>query len=205
MAGPVRALARRCATRPPPHCTAPATAGGRGCWIRNGPTSTTSGKAQTSRSRATPNPNRRSDSGCFTCCRPAPAPNAGRSRPRGSPEPATTATPSGTPRLTCCRCSPTPRRMPSPTRCGGERRPGPRQGPGGRTRPQGRQLSVANHPRTGVLGVLAGRHGGLARQRRRRHGLRAVPHRHRRPRAGGRVRPQCADRDRPAVDLARTP
>ena len=116
------APARRCATRPPPHCTAPATAGGRGCWTRNGPTSTTSGTAQTSRSRATPNPSRRCGSGCFTWCRPAPAPNAGRSPARGSPEPATTATPSGTPRVTCCRCSPTPRRMRSPTRCGGGRR-----------------------------------------------------------------------------------
>ena len=52
------------------------------------------------------------------------------SRPRGSPAPATTVTPSGTPRGTCCRCSPTPRRMRWPTRCGGGRRPwtSPRNG-----------------------------------------------------------------------------
>lgn len=85
-------------------CTAAATADGRGCWIRNGSIWTTSGTARTSRSRATPNPSRRCASGSSTCCRPAPAPNAAPSRPRDSPEPATTGTPSGTPRVTCCRC-----------------------------------------------------------------------------------------------------
>ena len=95
---------RHCATRPPPHCTAPATAGGKGWWTRSGPTSTTSGTAPTSRSRATRNPSRRCGSGFSTSCRPARAPSAGRSPAKGSPEPATTATPSGTPRVTCCRC-----------------------------------------------------------------------------------------------------
>ena len=51
-----------------------------------------------------------------------------------------------------------------------------------------RRLPVAHHPRRGVLGVLAGRHGGLARQRRHRDGVRALPRCHRRRFAGGGVR-----------------
>ncbi|CFE43802.1 Uncharacterised protein [Mycobacterium tuberculosis] len=122
MAGPACAPARRCATRPPARCTVPATAAGRGCWTRNAPTSTTSGTARTWRSRATRNVSKRCVSGYFTCCRPARAPNAARSPARGSPEPGMTATPFGTPKVSCYRCSPTPHRMRSPTRCGGGRR-----------------------------------------------------------------------------------
>ena len=88
--------------------TAPATAAGRACWTRSAPTWTTSGTAPTSRSRATPTASRRCGSGCSTCCRPAPAPNGARSPARDSPGPATTATPSGTPRDSSSRCSPTP-------------------------------------------------------------------------------------------------
>ena len=160
-----------------PHCTARATAGGRGCWTRNGSTSTTSGRTPTSRSRATRNPSRRCGSGCFTWCRPAPGPSAARSPARGSPERATTATPSGTPRVSCCRCSPTRCRTRSPTHCAGGRRrwTWPRSGPpnSASTVP----LSLADHPRAGVLGLLAGGHRGLAHQRRHRDGLRALPHR----------------------------
>ena len=176
MAGQACAPARHCATRPPPHCTAHATAGGRGCWTRNGPTSTTSGRARTSRSRATRNLSKRCGSGYSTCCRPARAPSAARSPARDSPEPATTATPSGTPRVSCSRCSPIPRRTRSPTRCGGGRRrwTSPRER-AAELGLDGATLSVANHPRSGVLGLLAGRHGGLAHQRRHRDGLRAVP------------------------------
>ena len=54
-----------------------------------------------------------------TRCRPAPAPSSARSRPRASPAPATTATRSGTPRRSCCRCSPTPCPTRPPTRCAG--------------------------------------------------------------------------------------
>ena len=44
----------------------------------------------------------------------------------------------------------------------------------------GATLPVADNPRGGVLGVLAGGHGRVARQRRHRDGLRAVPRRDRR-------------------------
>ena len=60
-----------------------------------------------SRSTATPRSSRPSASPCSTSSRPAPGPRAGPSRPRASPAPATTATPSGTPRPSCCRSSPT--------------------------------------------------------------------------------------------------
>ena len=49
----------------------------------------------------------------------------------------------------------------------------------------GAALSVAHHPRAGVLGVLAGRNRGLARQRRHRDGVRALPRGHRRRVPGG--------------------
>ena len=45
-------------------------------------TSTTSGSAPTSRSRATPSSSRRCASRCSTCCRRAPAPSSARSPPR---------------------------------------------------------------------------------------------------------------------------
>ena len=64
---------------------------------------------------------------------------------------------------------------------------GSRQGAGGRTGPRRRRLSLANHPRAGVLGLLAGGHRSLAHQRRHRHGLRAVPRSHRRQLAGGAI------------------
>ncbi len=105
--------------------------GGRGRWpARNapvgtdsppssGPTSTTSGSGPTSSSTVTPSSSRRCASPCSTSFRPARAASSGRSRPRASPVPATTATRSGTPRRSCCRCSPTPRLAPRPTRCAG--------------------------------------------------------------------------------------
>src|SRR5579875_2946796 len=79
------------------------------------------------------------------------------------------------------------------------------QGAGGRTRPGGGDVSVAHDPRPGVLGLLAGRHGGLARQRRHCDGVRAVPNRHRRRFAGGGVRAEGAGRNRPAVAVTGTP
>jgi len=54
-----------------------------------------------------------------------------------------------------------------------------------------------------LLGLLAGGNCGLPHQRRRRDGVRAVSHRDRRPVAGSGVRARGADRDRPAVALAR--
>ena len=47
-----------------------------------GATSTSSGRAPTSRWTATRRCSRRCGSGCSTCCRPAPGPSSGRSRPR---------------------------------------------------------------------------------------------------------------------------
>ena len=55
----------------------------------------------------------------------------------------------------------------------------------------------------GVLGVLAGRHRRLARQRRHRRGVRALPRRHRRRGSGGGLRAGGAGRDGAAVALAR--
>ena len=98
---------------------APSTPAGTACWPSSAPTSTSSGSGPTSRSRATPSCSRRSASACSTRCRRAPAASSGRSRPRASPGRATTATPSGTPRRSCCRCSPTPPPTAPPTRCAG--------------------------------------------------------------------------------------
>lgn len=153
MAGPACAPARRCATRPPARCTVPATAAGRGCWTRNAPTSTTSGTARTWRSRATRNVSKRCVSGYFTCCRPARAPNAARSPARGSPEPGMTATPLGHRRFRATGAHL------HRTACGRRRAAvagvdvGPGQGAGGRARPGRCRLSLADHPRTGVLGL----------------------------------------------------
>src|ERR1700712_4899559 len=58
MAGPASAPGPHYATKPPPRCTAPATADGRGCWTRSGPTWTTSGRTPTSRWRATATPSK---------------------------------------------------------------------------------------------------------------------------------------------------
>ena len=75
--------------------------------------------------------------------------------------------------------------------------PGPGPRPRGRARPAGRGVPVAHHPRRGVLGVLAGRNRRLARQRRHRDGVRALPRRHRRRGARGGVRPgACSSRPR---------
>ena len=69
-----------------------------------GITSTISGTVPTWRWTGTPRSSRRSASPCSTCCRRAPAPRPGPSRPRASPGPVTTGTRSGTPRRSCCRC-----------------------------------------------------------------------------------------------------
>ena len=49
-------------------------------------------------------------------------------------------------------------------------------------RPRGRRLPVAHHPRRGVLGLLAGRHRGVPRQRRHRRRGDPLRRRHRRRR-----------------------
>ena len=107
---------------------------------------------------------------------------AGHRRPRGSPAPATTATPSGTPR---CYVLPVltytqprgRRRRPvlAPRRPAGRDRAGPPAGA------RGRRLPVADHPRRGELGILAGEHGCLPHQcgRRRRGAALLSGHRRR--------------------------
>ena len=155
-----------------------ATAGGMGCWSRSAPTSTTSGTAPTSRSRATPTFSRRCGSGSSTCCRPVRAPNAARSH-QGTDRAGLRR-----PRLLGHRGFRASR--PHVHQAAGRRRRAavagvdtrPCQGARGPARPRGRGLSLANHPRPGVLGLLAGRHRGLARQRRHCDGVRAVPHGH---------------------------
>ena len=88
---------------------------------------------------------------------------------------ATTATRSGTPRPSCCRCSPTP----CPTR----RRDALRwrhstldlaQERAAAARACAARRSLADDPRPGVLGLLAGRHGGVPHQRRHRRRGRAA-------------------------------
>ena len=73
-------------------------------------TSTTSGTGPTSRSTATPRSSRRCGSRCSTCSRPAPEPRAARIPAKGLTGPGYDGHASGTPRRSCCRCSPTPRR-----------------------------------------------------------------------------------------------
>ena len=83
----------------------------------------------------------------------------------------------------------------------------PRPGQGARPgpRPAWRRLPVAHDPRSGVLGLLAGRYRCLPRQRRHRLRRRAVSPRHRRRAAGDRLRPRDPRRDGPPVDVARPP
>ena len=73
--------------------------------------------------------------------------------------------------------------------------PGPGPRPRGTARSAGRDVPLAHHPRRGVLGVLAGGNGRLARQRRRGGGVRALPRRHGGRVAGGGLRPGRAGRD----------
>ena len=133
-------------------------------------TSTTSGRAPTSRSTATPSCSRRCGSRCSTCCRPARAaetpgdPGQGPDRPRLRRPHA-----SGTPRRSCCRCSPTP----CPTRPRDALRWRHSTLDQARERAaalglRGRGVPVAHDQRRGVLRLLAGRHRGVPRQRRHR-------------------------------------
>ena len=100
---------------------------------------------------------------------------------------ATTATRSGTPRRSCCPCSPTPIRGPWPMPCAGGSRSCPRP----RSTPKSLGLSGAAFPWRTIVGEEApgppaGRDRGVPRQRRhrrRRHPLRRR-HRRRRVRAG---------------------
>ena len=81
-AGRAGARARRCATRSRPRWPRRGTPAGTGSSPASAPTSTTSGSAPTSSSRATPSSSRRCASRSSTRCRPAPGPSGARSRPR---------------------------------------------------------------------------------------------------------------------------
>ena len=69
----------------------------------------------------------------------------------------------------------------------------------------GAAFPVADDPRAGMLGLLAGRHGGVPHQRRHRRRRRPLPARDRRRGLRARGRPRAARRDGPAVALARPP
>ena len=71
--------------------------------------------------------------------------------------------------------------------------------------PRGRRVPVADDPRPRVLGLLAGRHGRLPRQRRHRRRRAALPERDRRRRVRARARARAAGGDRAAVALAGPP
>ena len=72
-------------------------------------------------------------------------------------------------------------------------------------RARGRGVPVADDPRRGVLGLLAGRHRRVPHQRRHRRRRRPLPGRDRRRGVRARGRPRAARRDRAAVALARPP
>ena len=71
--------------------------------------------------------------------------------------------------------------------------------------PRRRGVPVADDPRPGVLGLLAGRHGGVPHQRRHRRRRPAPRADHRRHRLRARGRPRAARRHRAAVALAGPP
>ena len=71
--------------------------------------------------------------------------------------------------------------------------------------PRGRRVPVADDPRPRVLGLLAGRHGRLPRQRRHRRRRAALPQRDRRRRVRARGGARAAGGDRAAVALAGPP
>ena len=119
---------------------------------------------------------------------------------------ATTATPSGTPRPSCSRCSTYTAPEAAARRAALaalDARPGPRAR-AAQLGLRGRGLPLAHDPRRGVLRLLAGGHRGLPRQRRHRRRGRPLPAT---PTGDddfdARVRPGAAGRDRPAVALAR--
>ena len=119
-----------------------------------------------------------------------------------------TATRSGTPRRSCCRCSC------SRTRGRGavadalalatqHARPGARaRAIAGASR---RRVPVADDPRRGVLGLLAGGHRRVPHQRGHRRRRRALPAAHRGRDVRARSGRGVARRDRAAVALARPP
>ncbi|GMA87119.1 hypothetical protein GCM10025868_23690 [Angustibacter aerolatus] len=69
----------------------------------------------------------------------------------------------------------------------------------------GHHVPLAHDRRPGVLGVLAGRHRRVPRERRHRRRVRAVPAGHRRRHPRDRRRPRGARRDGPHVGVARAP
>ena len=70
-------------------------------------------------------------------------------------------------------------------------------------RPRRRRFSVANDPRSRMLGLLACRYGGVSHQRRHRRRRDPVSVRDRRRDIRARGRPRAARRDGPAVAFAR--
>ena len=119
---------------------------------------------------------------------------------------ATTATPSGTPRRSSCRVL--TYTVPDAARDALRWRHATLDLARERAeaaRARGRRLPVADDPRRGVLGLLAGRHRRLPRQRRHRRRGRSATSRHRRRGVRARGGPRAAGRDGAAVALARPP
>ena len=151
---------------------------------------------------------RRCGSGCSTCCRPAPAPSGAAIPAKGLTGPGydghTFWDTEGFVLPVLTYTQPKRRRR---RRCAGGTRPcdlaKEHAAKLGLTR---RGVPVADDPRSGVLRLLAGRHGGVPHQRRHRRRGRALS---RRPPATTRStsagRARAARRDRAAVDVARPP
>ena len=93
---------------------------------------------------------------------------------RVSPGPATTAIRSGTPSVRPAGADLHRAATRRGTRCGGATRRSAGKERAEPARPGRRGVPLAHDPRPGVLGVLAGRHGGVPRQRRHRRRRRAV-------------------------------
>ncbi len=178
--GPACARVPHCAIRPPPPSPAPATAGGRACWIAQRAYLDEFWDCADVEVEGDPTASRRCDSGCSTCCRPAPAPSGAPSQARADRH-----------------------RLRRPRLLGhrGFRAAGTHLH---QTAGRGRRAAVAGPPRwtwpasgrrssiwrapvfrgapsgRGVLGVLAGGHRGVAHQRRHRRCVRALSRCHRR-------------------------
>ena len=147
------------------------TPAGTGCSPASASTSTTSGRRPTWSSRATTRSSRRCASGSSTSLQAGARAERRAIPAKGSPGPATTGTPSGTPRRSCCRCSPTrARRGRRGLRWRHSTLPLARER-AAHARPARRHLPVADDRGRGVLGLLAGGDGGVPRiGRHRRRG-----------------------------------
>ena len=185
---------------------APAHRLGRAARRASASTSTTSGTAPTSRSRATASSSRRSASRSSTRCRRARAPSGGAIPAKGLTGPGydghvfwdteTFVLPVLT--YTHPEAAADALRWRHATLDLAQER--------ARTAAAWRRgVPVAHDPRAGVLGVLAGRDGGVPHQRRHRRRRRPLPRAPATRPSSASVGPRAARRDGAAVALARAP